>query len=362
MSADERRARVLLVGLGATSLSALDGLAASFDVCALIRDGHDATTERARELGVRVVSDVTVGGVRAAVAELEPDAVVVSSFNRILDAELVSRCPFINVHYAPLPRGRGRATVNWAIINGDETAAISIHHLVPGLDAGGILFQQTVPIGPDSTVATLYDELDDLQRQHIAAATAAAIAGDPGVEQDELQATYLCTRVPDDGEVDWSAATTEIHRLVRALQPPFPSAFTWLGLDQVHLDEVSRIEGAPTYEGRVPGRGRSRRPLDRGGRRAHRRWRASRAAGTPPGRRADRCGVGGVVGAHDARAADGRPGRGDSVAADERRRPDTRRITDGASTRRRRIHSSPGIDSSPGHRAARSEVHAMISS
>ena len=185
-------ARVLLVGLGATSLSALDGLAASFDVCALIRDGHDATTERARELGVRVVSDVTVGGVRAAVAELEPDAVVVSSFNRILDAELVSRCPFINVHYAPLPRGRGRATVNWAIINGDETAAISIHHLVPGLDAGGILFQQTVPIGPDSTVATLYDELNDLQRQHIAAATAAAIAGDPGVEQDELQATYLC--------------------------------------------------------------------------------------------------------------------------------------------------------------------------
>ena len=254
MSADERRSRVLLVGLGATSLSALDGLAASLDVCALIRDGDDATTERARELGVPVVSDTTVGGVRAAVAELRPDAVVVSSFNRILDAELVSQCPFINVHYAPLPRGRGRATVNWAIINGDATAAISIHHLVPGLDAGGILYQQTVPIGPDSTVATLYDELNELQRQHIAVAAAAAIAGDPGVEQDERQATYLCTRVPDDGEIDWSAPTAEIHRLVRALQPPFPSAFTWLGLDRIHLDAVSRVDDAPNYEGRVPGR------------------------------------------------------------------------------------------------------------
>jgi len=253
MSADARKPRVLLVGLGGTSLSALDGLASSFDVCALIRGGDDATTERAGELGVPVVSDVTVGGVRAAVAELRPDAVVVSSFNRILDAELVGQCPFVNVHYAPLPRGRGRATVNWAIINGDTTAAISIHHLVPGLDAGGVLFQQTVPIGPYSTVATLYDELNELQRQHIAAATAAAIAGAPGVEQDERDATYLCTRVPDDGEVDWGASTAEIHRLVRALQPPFPSAFTWFGLDRLHIDVVSPVD-APDYEGRVPGR------------------------------------------------------------------------------------------------------------
>jgi methionyl-tRNA formyltransferase len=159
----------------------------------------------------------------------------------------------VNVHYAPLPRGRGRATVNWAIINGDTTAAISIHHLVPGLDAGGVLFQQTVPIGPYSTVATLYDELNELQRQHIAAATAAAIAGAPGVEQDERDATYLCTRVPDDGEVDWGASTAEIHRLVRALQPPFPSAFTWFGLDRIHIDVVSPVD-APVYEGRVPGR------------------------------------------------------------------------------------------------------------
>jgi methionyl-tRNA formyltransferase len=254
MSADEQKPRVLLVGLGATSLSALEGLAPSFAVVALIRGGDDTTTERAGELGVPVVSDVTVRGVRAAVAELRPDAVVVSSFNRILDADLVAQCPFVNVHYAPLPRGRGRATVNWAIINGDTTAAISIHHLVPGLDAGGVLYQETVPIGPDATVATLYDELNELQRRHIAAATAAAIAGAPGVEQDERQATYLCTRVPDDGEVDWAASTAEIHRLVRALQQPFPSAFTWLGLQRLYIDAVSSVDDAPVYEGRVPGR------------------------------------------------------------------------------------------------------------
>jgi hypothetical protein len=174
------------------------------------------------------MSDATVGGVRAAVAELQHDAVVVSSFNRILDAELVSQCPFINVHYAPLPRGRGRATVNWAIINDDATAAISIHHLVPGLDAGGILYQQTVPIGPDSTVATLYDELNEPQRR---IATIAAIAGDrcrAGRAPGHHPAPVSRRR-----RDRWSAPH-EIHRLLRPCSHR-SHGFTWLGLDQIHL-------------------------------------------------------------------------------------------------------------------------------
>jgi methionyl-tRNA formyltransferase len=252
MSAE--RPRVLLVGIGPTSRSALEGLAERFDVCAIVRDGDDETTALARELGVPVIADATVRGVREAVTERRPDAVVVSSFNRILDAELVSRCPFVNVHYAPLPRGRGRATVNWAIINGESTAAISIHHLVPGLDAGGILYQATVPIGDDSTVTTVYAELNELQRRNIAAAVAAAIAGEPGVAQDEHDATYLCTRVPDDGEIDWSRSTVAIDRLVRALQPPFPAAFTWLGLDKLHVEAATPVADDRVYEGRIPGR------------------------------------------------------------------------------------------------------------
>lgn len=248
------RARVLLIGIGTTSSTALEGLAGDFEVIGIVRSGDDDTTARARELGVPVLDDTTVSGVRTAVHELEPDGVVVSSFDRILDAELVGRCPFVNVHYAPLPRGRGRATVNWAIINGDDEAAITIHHLAPGLDAGGVLYQATVPIGPDDSVADLYRALNELQRQHIAAATSAALAGKPGIRQDESEATYYCTRVPGDGEIDWSRSTSEIHRLVRALQPPFPSAFTWLELDQVHVEAATPIDDAPVYEGRVPGR------------------------------------------------------------------------------------------------------------
>lgn len=252
MSAERRR--VVLVGRGPTSLSALEGLVADFDVCAVVRDGDDETTRRANELGVAVVDDVSVASVRRTIVDLEPDAVVVSSYDRILDAELVGRCPFVNVHYAPLPRGRGRATVNWAIINGDDAAAITIHHLVAGLDAGGILFQDRVPLTDTSTVATAYDELNDLQQRHIAGATARAIDGDPGLPQDDSEATYYCTRVPDDGEIDWAASTATVDRLVRALQPPFPPAFTWLGLQRLHIVAARPVDDPPTYEGRVPGR------------------------------------------------------------------------------------------------------------
>lgn len=248
------RRRVLLIGRGSTSLGALEGLAERFHVIAMIRDGEDDTTARASELGVPVIADASVASVRTAVADLAPDAVVVSSYDRILGSDLTERCPFVNVHYAPLPRGRGRATVNWALINGDDHVAITIHHIVPELDAGGILFQECIPITPTSTVTTLYEQLDQLQRRHIADATTAAIAGDPGRSQDESQATYFCTRLPDDGEIDWSVSASQIGRLVRALQPPFPSAFTWLGLDRLHVEAALAVAEPRVWEGRIPGR------------------------------------------------------------------------------------------------------------
>ena len=254
MSSSPGRPRVLLVGLGITTRTALEGLAGSFDVVGLVRDVDDATTAYARSVGVPVRLQPTIAGVRQALDELAPDGVVVSSFNRIIGQDLLDRCPFVNVHYAPLPRGRGRATVNWAIINGDDAAWISIHHLVAELDAGGILHQSSVPIGPRSTVTTVYDELNAVQRDAIADAVARALAGDPGTPQDESQATYYCTRTPEDGEIDWTRSAVEIDRLVRALQPPYPLAFTWLGLRRVSVVWSDVPALARSYEGRVPGR------------------------------------------------------------------------------------------------------------
>jgi methionyl-tRNA formyltransferase len=246
--------RVLLVGLGPTTADALAGLAAGTELVALIRAGDDEVTAAAGRLGVPVRGDATVAGLRQAVQELGPDCVVVSSFDRILPADLVETCPFVNVHYAPLPRLRGRATVNWAIINGETEATISVHRLVPGLDAGGILHAEQVPIGPRDTVSDVYAALNRVQRRVLPAVVRAVLAGDEGRPQDEAAATYACTRLPADGEIDWSRPTAEIDRLVRALGPPFPGAFSWLGLDQVGVVDAEPAPDAARWEGRVPGR------------------------------------------------------------------------------------------------------------
>lgn len=252
--ADPDRPRVVLVGLGPTTATALRGLIERTEVVAVIRDGADDTTALAVELGVQVHDDTSVAGVASCIADLAPDAVVVSSYNRILSPDTIGDRPAINVHYAPLPRGRGRAPVNWAIINGEENVSISIHHLVPELDAGGVLFRQDVPIREDSTAATLYDELNSIQSDHIAEAVVRAVSGDPGRTQDESAASYFCTRVPDDGEIDWSASTTQLDRLIRALVEPFPGAFTWLGLERLYVDAATPLVEPRRYEGRVPGR------------------------------------------------------------------------------------------------------------
>jgi methionyl-tRNA formyltransferase len=247
--------RILLIGQGITTLTALQSLLERFDVVGMVRssDPGDAAIRLAGDSGVLLFADTSMAGVTDAVKEVDPDAVVVSSYDRILPADLVATRPFINVHYAPLPRYRGRATVNWAVINGDSHCAISIHALVPDLDAGGVLFQQFVPIGPSVTVTDLYERLNAIQRDSLAGAVARRLQGDEGHPQDGGRATYACTRLPDDGEIDWSATTDAVDRLVRALTHPFPGAFTWLGLRRlvIRRAEPRRV---PRYEGRVPGR------------------------------------------------------------------------------------------------------------
>jgi methionyl-tRNA formyltransferase len=252
--------KVLLVGLGPTSASALESLAERFTVVGLVRECSpqavcvDPVIARARQLGVPVVTTATVSAIEAAVGDLTPDCVVVSSFHRILPDSLLAKCRFVNVHYAMLPRYRGRANVNWAVINGEAITGISIHEMSPGLDAGNLLFQSAVEIGEADTVTDLYGRLNEIQRRELGGAVQRFIEGDPGTPQDETHSSYGCTRLPDDGEINWSASSLSIDRLVRGLARPFPGAFTYLQNKRLTVWRASRVIHAPRYDGRIPGR------------------------------------------------------------------------------------------------------------
>jgi methionyl-tRNA formyltransferase len=245
---------VLLVGLGPTTGHALESLMGSFDVVGLVRDVEDEVTQRALAAGIPVQVETSPRHVSELVAGLGPDCVVVSSYHRILPSGVLELCPFVNVHYSPLPAYRGRANVNWAIINRESLAAVTVHSISAGLDAGGVLAQERIPIGARDTVGSLYERLNVIQAEILPGAVSRRLGGDLGDPQQEDAATYCCTRVQEDGEIDWRASTEDVDALVRSLGPPYPHAFTYLGLDRVEVEEAGPSPEGRVYVGRVPGR------------------------------------------------------------------------------------------------------------
>ena len=252
--------RIFLIGQGPTALTALQSLVERFRVIAIVRQrasqsvSADPVEEEARRSGVPVYPHTSPARVANLVEELQPDCVVVSSYDRVLPGDLLARSRFVNVHYSALPAYRGRANVNWAIINGEPHTAITIHRIEPGLDAGRILYQTIVPIGPRDTVGALYDRLNQLQRLHLAETLSRHLDGFQGVSQNEGEASYGCTRTPDDGLIDWTAGTANIDRLIRALSDPFPGAFGVHEGRRLIIWRAVPLESAPRYAGRIPGR------------------------------------------------------------------------------------------------------------
>jgi methionyl-tRNA formyltransferase len=247
---------VLLIGLGPTAPSALESLLTSCRVLGVVRpvqQPDDPVAALAARHHVKVYGDASIGAIDDLVKRLLPDCVIVSSYDRILPPWLLARRPFVNVHYSPLPRYRGRANVNWAILNGEPSTAISIHALEGDLDAGRILYQEEIPIGPADTVADLYDRLNAIQARELGAAIVRHLSGDAGRLQSG-EPSYGCTRLPRDGEIDWRQPTAEIDALVRALVNPFPGAFTYLHGRRLTVWKAVPVSDAPRYAGRVPGR------------------------------------------------------------------------------------------------------------
>jgi methionyl-tRNA formyltransferase len=253
-------ANVLLIGMGPTALAALESLAEKFHVVGVVRDTDDAVNSvdpvvaRAQELAIQVFSDISQAAIERLVSCLKPDCVVVSSYNRILKPKLIAQYPFVNVHYAPLPRYRGRANVNWALINNEPCAAITIHQITPDLDAGNILFQRLIPISNTDNVGDLYEKLNALQRKHLADTIARFLDKYEGIPQRSEEARYCCSRVPADGEIDWTASSRKIDCLVRALAAPFPGAHTYFQGRRLIIWKAEPVDTPPCYVGRVPGR------------------------------------------------------------------------------------------------------------
>jgi methionyl-tRNA formyltransferase len=146
------------------------------------------------------------------------------------------------MHGSLLPKHRGRAPVNWAVLLGDKETGATLHEMLERPDAGRIVDQQAVPIGPDDTALEVFRRVTDAAEAVLRRSLARLIAGTLELQpQDLARGSYHGGRRPEDGRIDWSRSAAEIHDLVRAVAPPFPGAFSEHG-GQKRMILRTRIE------------------------------------------------------------------------------------------------------------------------
>ncbi len=150
------------------------------------------------------------------------DAMVVAAYGLILPAAVLAlpRLGAINIHASLLPRWRGAAPIQRAILAGDACTGISIMQMDPGMDTGPVLTAAALPIAAEDTAASLHDKLAQIGARLIVAALEQLERGQLGVQaQDATAATYAAKIAKDEAEIDWNEAAAAIERKVRAFNP-----------------------------------------------------------------------------------------------------------------------------------------------
>ena len=165
---------------------------------------------------------------------LAPELIVVAAYGKLLPAEILElpRLGCINVHSSLLPRYRGAAPINWAILNGERESGVTIMHMAQGLDTGDIILQRATPITPEDTAQTLHDRLSELGAQLLLEAVDALGRGTaPRIPQDDARSCYAPMLSRELSPIDWGESAWHIHNQVRGLIP-WPSATA--EIDGVH--------------------------------------------------------------------------------------------------------------------------------
>ena len=135
----------------------------------------------------------------------------------------------LNLHGSLLPRYRGRAPVNWVLVEGESETGVSLHYMVAKPDAGDLVDQEAVAIDFSDTAFTLYGKLEEAARRLLDRALPALAAGTAGTRPLDLsQGCYRGGRKPADGHIDWTGSARRIYDLVRGVTHPYPGAFTTL--------------------------------------------------------------------------------------------------------------------------------------
>jgi methionyl-tRNA formyltransferase len=189
--------------------------------------GSVAALSRSR--GIETLEDPAAAEVHHRLQHLQPDFIFSFYYRRMLPARWLAAAKrgSYNMHGSLLPKYRGRAPVNWAVLHGERETGATLHEMTAQPDAGRIVDQERVPIGPDDSAIEVMRRVTDAAEALLRRSIGPLRAGTARLREQDLAAgSYFGRRTPEDGRIDWSKSAREIHDLVRAVAPPYPGAFT----------------------------------------------------------------------------------------------------------------------------------------
>jgi methionyl-tRNA formyltransferase len=187
------------------------------------------------------------------IRNLAPDLLLVIGWTQLIKSELLSvpRITCLGFHASLLPKYRGRAPVNWAILNGEMETGNTLMVLTPGADEGDIVCQKRIPIGEQDDCKTIYEKVSLTECEMLDEVLPLIRHGQmPRRKQDSSQATVMPKRRPEDGLIDWNWPAARIYNWVRALTHPYPGAFTYVDSRKITIwksrfEAESENMGAP---------------------------------------------------------------------------------------------------------------------
>jgi|LSQX01.3.fsa_nt_gb methionyl-tRNA formyltransferase len=201
--------------------------------------------EKALELGIEVFQPKNVNSDEAfeKLNSIKPDLIVVVAYGQILDKEILELPKYgcINVHASLLPKYRGAAPINWAIIDGEMKTGVTIMDMEEGLDTGDMILKTSIPIEDGDDYITIHDKLSHLGGEMLIKAINLILEEKAIKEvQDHSLSNYAPMIFKDAGKIDWNKKAVTIKNLVRGLKP-WPSAYTDYKGETIKIHKV-RIE------------------------------------------------------------------------------------------------------------------------
>jgi methionyl-tRNA formyltransferase len=255
--------RIVFMGTAELASASLRALLASRDflVAAVVtqpdrRAGRDLKPQASPVKNIAVESSLPVFQPEKArdpefipqLAALAPDLIVVAAYGQILPQSILDLPRFgcVNVHASLLPKYRGAAPIQWAILNGDPETGVTIMKISAGLDAGDILTQEATAIGPEETTGELHHRLALLGAQLLVRTLPGYTAGTiPPTPQDNAAATHARKITKEDGRIDWTLPAAALRNRIRAFTP-WPGAYADLTIrDKARLVKFWRATVEP---------------------------------------------------------------------------------------------------------------------